>query len=139
MPIDFRIFADRGLVLIQASGFVTIDETVAGMARYEAQTTFDANHKQLVDLTRVTGFERDYARFLEIQADKAGRFTAAGAQMLIVYLAPTAEAQAIASLFARSWECTDTIVATIQHEEARALSVLGQPETSLRDLLQTAM
>jgi len=138
MPVDFTLIPARGLLLVQGSGFVTIDDTLQATARYERNAAFDPNQKQLIDLSAVTGFERDYPRFMAMQAQKAGRFARGDTQTIVVYLAPTPVAQTMSAMFARSWDGIDEVVALVQQDEARALSLLGQPESSISALLQLA-
>lgn len=138
MPVDFTLIPARGLLLVQGRGIVTIDDTLRATARYEANADFHPSQKQLIDLTAITGFERDYPRFMAMQAQKARRFAGGDVQTLVVYLAPTPVAQAMSAMFARSWDGIDEVVALVQQDEARALALLGQPESSVAALLQLA-
>ncbi|MEO0391323.1 MAG: hypothetical protein AAF218_10345 [Pseudomonadota bacterium] len=136
MPVTFHVLPHRGLLVVQASGHILLNDMVNATARYEAHPGFDPGQKQLVDLSAVTGFEADYPRFLAMQARKAARFDARQAQTLVVYVAPSPPAQRMATLFARTWDSVDAVVALVQHEPARALALLGQPETTLAALLR---
>ena len=135
MPLTFRIFPDRGLVVVRYSGFATIDETMTATRDYVSSPDYAAGQKQLVDLSRVTGYEKDYVRFMEMQASKAERFASSGVQSLVVYIAPTPISQEVSSLFIRSWDDVHAVVPLVQHSEAEALALLGQPETSIDMLL----
>ena len=135
MPLTFRILADRGLVVVRYSGHATIDETMAATKAYVASPDYAAGQKQLVDMTRITSYEKDYVRFMEMQAAKAERLAGAGVQSLVVYIAPTPVSQEIAGLFIRSWADVDAVVPLIQHSEAQALALLGQAEDSIDKLL----
>lgn len=137
MPISFRIIPERGLVVVQYSGFSTIDELMAASAAYVADPDYAAGQKQLVDLAAVTGFERNYVRFMQMQAAKAERLTGLGVQSLAIYIAPTPVAQEVAALFMRSWAHVDNVVTVMQHSEADALALLGQPETTIAQVFAT--
>ena len=134
MPLSFRILPERGLVVVRYSGFALIDDTVSATARYVVDPHYAPGQKQLVDMTALTGYEKDYVRFMEMQASKAERFSDAGVQTLVVYVAPTPVSQEVAGLFLRSWDDVPAVVPMIQRTEAEALTLLGQPERSLDDL-----
>ena len=135
MPVQFRIFPDRGLVVVRFSGDVLIEEAMEATQAYVAHPDYALGQKQLVDLSQVTSYEKDYVRFMEMQADKADRFAASGVQSLVVYIAPTPVSQEICTMYLRSWDDVDAVVPMIQHSEAEALTLLGQPETSVDMLL----
>ncbi|WP_299145095.1 hypothetical protein [uncultured Tateyamaria sp.] len=138
MPVIFRIFPDRGLVVVRYSGLAAIDDTMAATQAYTAHPHYAPGQKQLVDLSGVTGYEKDYVRFMMMQASKAGRFANAGIQSLVVYIAPTPIAQEMSALFIRSWDDVDAVVPMVQHSESEALALLGQPETTVDALLTPA-
>ena len=137
MALEFDIIPDRGLVLVRYSGHATIDDTMAATRAYVAHPNYVAGQKQLVDLTRIDSYEKDYVRFMEMQAGKADRLANAGVQSVVVYIAPTAVAQEVAMMFTRSWDDVKNVVALVQNSEAEALEILGQPEKSIRALLET--
>ncbi|MEM8654760.1 MAG: hypothetical protein AAGF36_08430 [Pseudomonadota bacterium] len=135
MPVKFRIIPDRGLVVVRYSGQVAIDDTLGASRSYVAHPRYVAGQKQLVDFTHITGYEKDYVRFMLMQATKAGRFANAGVQSLVVYIAPTPISQELSALFIKSWDDVDAVVPMVQHSETEALTLLGQPEASLGTLL----
>ncbi|WP_299282201.1 hypothetical protein [uncultured Tateyamaria sp.] len=135
MPVSFRIFPRRGLVVVRYAGFATIDETVAASRAYVGDRHYAAGQKQLVDMTDITGFEKDYVRFMELQATKAERLAGAGVQSLVVYIAPTPISKEVSAMFMRSWADVDAVVPLVQDSEANALALLGQSETSIASLL----
>lgn len=134
MPVSFRIFPERGLVLVRYAGFARLQETLEAFGRYAAHPDCRPGQKQLVDLSGVTGFEPDFAKLMEIQAHKADVFAAEGVETLMVYLAPDKASKEIAQLALRSWEPFDFVIALVQEDEAQALELLGQPERSLDEL-----
>ena len=74
MSIDVTILRARGLVYIRYSGFAWLDDTIAALDAYGNHPDFRPGHKQLVDMARVTGIERDYVKFMKLQAKKAEVF-----------------------------------------------------------------
>lgn len=137
MPIDVSIIPDRGLVVVRYSGHATIDETLEASAAYLAHRNYVAGQKQLVDMTLIESFEKDYVRFMEMQAEKAERLACANVQSLVVYIAPTRASREVARLFLRSWDDVAAVVPMMQPSEAEALTILGQPETSIAELFET--
>jgi hypothetical protein len=137
MPVRFHIFPERGLVVVRYSGFATINDTMAATKAYLAHPDYSAGQKQLVDMTQITGYEKDYVRFMNMQAAKAGRLATAGVQSLVVYIANTPESLDVSAMFIRSWIDVDAVVPMLQHTEADALTILGQPEDTIDVLLET--
>ena len=129
MPLSYRIYPDIGLVYVRYSDHADISETFEVFARYMADPEFRSGQKQLVDLSAVTSFDKDYAALLALQARKAEAFLR-GPETIIVYYAPTRATREFASLAMRSWEELDAIVAVVQDTEAGALEVLGLAEKS---------
>ena len=136
MSLTFQILPERGLVYVRYDGTALIDQSAQVFASYAAHPDFARGQRQLVDLSGVTGFERDYVRLFELQMKKADVFTRDTSQTLMVYYAPHETALKMANLIVRSWDGIEgafpRIVGT---SEADALQVLGEPERSFRDLL----
>ena len=137
MAVEFRIVPERGLVVVCYTGHATIDDTSRASRAYVAHPNYSAGQKQLVDMTQITGYEKDYVRFMNMQAIKAGRLAGAGVQSLVVYIAPTPVSQDVSAMFIRSWADVDAVVPMVQHSEPEALAILGQPEKSIAALLAT--
>lgn len=136
MSVSFRILPDRGLVYIRYDGVARVAETAEAFRSYMAHPDCRPGQKQLVDLSRLTGFERDYFQIMSLQAMKAELFTTQGAETLMVYLVSGPTATELAQTVMRSWDACDTMVPLIQTIEADALQLLGQPEKSIQALLE---
>ena len=137
MTVNFCIIPERGLVVVRYSDFAAIDDTMAASKAYLAYPDYAAGQKQLVDFTNITGYEKDYVRFMNLQAAKAEQLGGAGEQWLVVYVAPTPLAQDVSAMFIRSWADVFEVVVLVQHSEAEALALLGQPEKTIDALLAT--
>jgi hypothetical protein len=59
-------------------------------------------------------------------------------QTLLVYYAPTSVSMELAESVIRSWEPSGSVIPLIQEDEGESLQLLGQPERSFEELLQTA-
>lgn len=138
MPLDFRILPRRGLVYVRYRGHVSFSETEAAFAAYLRHPDMRHGQKQLIDLARVTDWDRDFAALLRIQAQKADGFVGAGHEMLLVYYAPSAQARKMARMVLQSWEEVPGVIPVVQETEAGALEVLGLSETSFDAVLETA-
>ncbi|WP_254656006.1 hypothetical protein [Wenxinia marina] len=132
--MTFRIFPERGLVYVRYEGFADLDGTAEAFAAYAAHPDFRPGQRQLVDLSGVTGFDRDFVKLIRLQAQKAGEFGTGATQTLIVYYAPTAESREMAALIQRSWAHIPSVVTRVQETEAGTLEVLGEPERSFAEL-----
>ncbi|MCO6382398.1 MAG: hypothetical protein JXQ91_01495 [Vannielia sp.] len=133
MPLTYRIFSDLGLVYVRYQGHAAIAETSEMFARYMRDPGFRPGQKQLVDLSGITSYEKDYAALLAVQAKKAEAFLR-GPETIIVYYAPTPDSYEMANLVMRSWGELDAIVAVVQDTERGALDVLGLAERSFTAL-----
>ncbi len=138
MPVTYQIFPERGLVYVRYEGFAKLDESFEVFGAYMQDPLFRPGQKQLVDLSRVTGLERDYPRMFALQAKKVEAFMQSNVQTLMVYYAPDDVNYELARTILRSWEPSGMVVATAQRSEAETLNILGQPESRFEDLLQAA-
>ncbi len=94
--------------------------------------------KQLVDMPGLTSFSQDYVEMMKLRARMADVFLAENAQTLLVYLAPNPVAMELCKSFLPAWNDNVGFVPLVQSEEAKVLSLLGQKETSIAELLQAA-
>ena len=138
MPVEFKIFPKRGLVVVRYSGFATVNDTLTATEAYVSHPDYVAGQKQLVNMTEVTGFEKDYVRFMDMQARKTERLVRSDLQSIVVYIATTAISRDLSALFVRSWIDIGSVVPLVQESEAEALALLGQPEETLEILLATS-
>jgi hypothetical protein len=137
MPVEFKILPKRGLVVVQFSGYATVNETLTATEAYVSHPEYVAGQKQLVNMTEVTGFEKDYVQFMGMQARKTERLVRSDLQSLVVYIAPTATSRDLSAMFVRSWIDIGYVVPLVQDSESEALALLGQPEETLDILLAT--
>ena len=137
MPVEFTIFPKRGLVVVRYFGYVAINDTLIATETYVSHPDYVAGQKQLVNMTEVTGFEKDYVQFMSMQARLTERLVRSDLQSLVVYIAPTNISRELSALFVRSWIDVGTVVPLVQDSEADGLALLGQPEETLDVLLAT--
>ncbi len=139
MPVTYKIYKDLGLVHVRYSGFGLLDESFEAIERYLRDPGYRPGQKQLVDMSELTGYERDYTRLFEMQALKADAFLP-GPETLLVYYTPTGPSKEVGRLIMRSWEDVGTsVVPVILEDEAEVLSVLGLDVASLDELTKRAV
>ncbi len=138
MSVSFRIIPSIGLVYVRYDGHAKMSDTLQAFASYAQHPEFRPGQKQLVDLSKVTGWDEDYLELMKAQALKAEAFSGNNAQTLIVYHAPTEIGKRLAQLALRSWEPFPSVVPIIQDSEEQALSILGLPQSTLDQLLKHA-
>lgn len=136
MSLSFQIVPHRGLVYVRYIGTALIKDSAEAFGEYATHKDFAPGQKQLIDLSRVTGYERDYPRMFDLQMRKAEVFVKRNEQTLMVYYAPHERAMSLASLIARSWESVPgTHPRIVNTSEADALQLIGVPERSFGELL----
>jgi hypothetical protein len=138
MPVEFKIFQKRGLVVVRYFGFAAVKDTLTATEAYVSHPEYVAGQKQLVNMTEVIDFEKDYVQFMDMQARKTERLVRSDLQSLVVYIAPTATSRDLSAMFIRSWIDVDSVVPLVQDSESEALALLGQPEETLDILLASS-
>jgi hypothetical protein len=91
--------------------------------------------RQLCDLSRVTGVERNFPELLKMQARFVETLLPAGRDLLVTFYAPTRAGQELAQMARKSWQGLEALVVLIHEDEAEALALLGLRERSLSELL----
>lgn len=139
MPVSFQIIAERGLTVARYSGYVTMEDSVRAAEAYAGHPDFTPDQKFLIDSSALTGHERDFVKFFQMQSQMASLFAQTGHDQLIGCYAPNKTARDMALLVQRGWEGVDHMVMLIHDDEAEVLAFLGQPETRIADLLANAV
>ena len=138
MPVALNILADRGLVYLRFSGVVTVDETMKAVVEMGRDPNFSVGLRHFADYSDVVDYAHDYVEVLALQANLADDVVKDGVQTLLVQLATTPKGREMANLAVKSWDGIGGVVPVIAESEARALSLLGEPETSISELLANA-
>lgn len=138
MPIDFTIFPEKGIVLVQYTGVMRLQESRASAEAYMKHPDYKPGLRQLIDLGAVTDWERDYGEFLKLQAEHLAMYSTPGLSHHVVCHAPNEKTQSVAQMVLRSWEAIPNTVHSLCTTEEEALMILGLPETSFNQLFQTA-
>lgn len=125
MPVSLRILPRHYLVYFRAEGFLGMEEAIRASVAFRAAPGYRRAMRQLVDLTGLTGWERDYGAIMKEQAHQVEVHDDPRRPALIVILAPNDEAASLARAIQAPWERTNRVVAVTVDSEAEALTVLG--------------
>ena len=134
MPLTYTIIPDHNLVYVRYWGFAQLSDTLKVFGDYAADTAFRPDQKHLIDLSEITDFERSFVDLVSAQAAKADAILQSQAPTMMVYLAPTQVAQAMARSILKSWDGLDVTVGRTAQDMDEALSMLGLPARSYADL-----
>ena len=138
MPVGHRILPEKNLAYIWNAGFVAIDECVASMQAFMGDPDRRPGLLFLFDLSRVTEFERDYTRIMELQALMADVVPPSPTPTLVILYAPTKVSREAAAPMRMSWPDNAQVMPRIAETEAEALSISGLSEIDLRALYTVA-
>ena len=94
--------------------------------------------RQICDVSRVTGVEKNYFGLLQMQAQIVDSIAPKGSERLVIFYAPGKAGQEMAQLARKSWEGLNSVIILVQDDEAAALALLGIPQTRLATLLERA-
>ncbi|THD84191.1 hypothetical protein E7811_00040 [Aliigemmobacter aestuarii] len=137
MPVTFTILPRHDLVVVTYSGFAGIDETIQRGAECGRHPDFRPTMRHLIDLSRVTGYERDFPKFFAMQARLMEEFPRGPTDQMFVYFAPTRPGQEMVQMVRKSWEGLDWALLVALEDETDVMRVLGLPEDRIGSLLAT--
>ena len=135
MSASYRILPRQGIVYVRYEGTIILDEVEEIFAQYRHDPEAHPGQKQLVDLSRVTALEPDFAKLMRMQADKAGVLPSPVSPMIMVLYAPTEIALEIGRILVAPWKDVPGMIASLQVDEVGVLSILGETTESLATLL----
>ena len=138
MPVTFQILPTHGLVYVRFDGEARLGESQASMQAYRHHPDYRPGQKQLIDMSRVTGFERDFPRIIALMAEVAEIFHQPGVEMMAVYYVTNRHGRDVARLVMQSWADIPGIVTRMTEDEAAALSILGMKERTIAALFAAA-
>ncbi|MBV7410002.1 hypothetical protein [Maritimibacter sp. DP1N21-5] len=138
MPGSYRILPGQGIVYVEYRGKATLSEAKSLLNQYSTDPERRMGQRQLIDLSRITDWEKDFLGLMKYQADSAARiFSPHGTMMMVIY-APTGPGKDLGRHLVQTWSAVSGAVVTLQVSESAALSVLGQPEKRIAELLAKA-
>lgn len=135
MPTTYDIILPRGMVLIRHSGHITVAESETAFRAFQQDPHQRPGQPHLVDCQQVVSYERDFAKFMALQAEIVGQFGVGGPEMLLVLLGPPGVPHELATLIRNTWDRTPSVVPRVVSTEAEAMDVLGLTERRILDIL----
>lgn len=138
MPVEFTILPQHNLALFTYSGLVTFQDSANVVAAAAAHPNHSPSMRQICDVSRVTGVEKNYFALLQMQAQIVDSIAPKGSERLVIFYAPGKAGQEMAQLARKSWEGLNSVIILVQDDEAAALALLGIPQTRLATLLERA-
>ena len=139
MPAEFHILPDHNLVYVQYSGLMLVEDSLKAFGAYAKHPDARPGQRHLVDLTRITDMERDFARVMQLQATKAADLAMRETETLMVYFANTPASLKAAALAKNGWSASQGVIAIVQETEEAALAALGLAAASINALLDEAL
>ncbi|MEQ9694027.1 hypothetical protein [Shimia sp. SDUM112013] len=134
MSVRFKILPETNLVYVLCSGEVTIDETLDSFSAYAMHKEFKPGQNQMIDLSQVTGYERDFPRIMALQAEQADVFLSTGKRPHLIFVAPTPLTQSMAMTALRSWQQLEGALPVVVQTIPEALDILGLDATIVAQL-----
>lgn len=135
MPITVDILSEHNLVYVRYSGVLLVSESVEAFARYATDPRARPGQRHLVDMTRLTDIDRDYPRFMQLQAMKTQTLANQGIETMMVFLATSPIGRQAAKIGMGGWTHDSGVVPIMQDSEEAALSSLGIRYTSIGAML----
>jgi hypothetical protein len=134
----YRILPERNLAYVRLSGSIDMDQVDRLFGKYQTDPLARPWMMQLVDLTGGNARRIDMIRVMALHARMAEVFINPEFELLGAWIAPDADAHHAAEMATRAWAGLPGVSTRIFPDAAGALAFLGQPETSVADLLQAA-
>ncbi|WP_197915886.1 hypothetical protein [Thiosulfatihalobacter marinus] len=125
MPVTFRILPTHSLAYVRFSGQVDLRETFAEFDNYTRHPDFRPHQSQLIDLTEVRDYERDFSRIMELQAHQTEAFLGGKTPVHLIFVAPDDVTQSMAMAALRSWNNLHAVVPLVLPSLAQACEVLA--------------
>ena len=139
MPAEFLILPDHNLVYMQYSGLMLVEDSLKAFGAYARHPDARPGQRHLIDLSRITDMERDFAQIMQLQAAKAADLAMREIETLMVYFANTPVSLKAAALAKNGWSASQGVIAIVQETEETALASLGIAATSIEALLNQAL
>lgn len=137
MPGSYTILPAHGIVCVEYHGTATLADATSLMRQYVADPARMPGQRQLIDLSRIDDWEKDFVGLMQYQAQAVADVFAPHDGMMMVIFANTPPGVSLGQTFVQTWSAVDGALVSLQTTEAEALSVLGQTESQISELLDT--
>ena len=137
MPVTYQILPRHNLVYVRYSGAMMVEDSLKAFDAYARDPNARPGQRHLVDLSRITDMERDFARIMQLQATKGAELAMRETETLMVYFANTSLSLRAAALAKNGWSVSQGVIAVVFEREDAVMSALGLPCETIDDMLQT--
>ncbi len=138
MPLNFRILSQHNLVYVSCTGRVTVDQVLTAFKSYATHPDFEPGQTQLLDLSNVTDYERDFTKIMSLQAQQTDVYLKTENRPFLLFIAPNELTRGMAMTAVRSWQDLDGVIPLVLSSLAEALEVLSLQDLSRESLLESA-
>lgn len=129
MPVNFKIYAEHGFALANFHGHVALDDFVSSAQEYASDPAYKAEQNMMIDLSGYEGTEKDFVRLMQSIALVSDHLRVGQTDRLVIYVAPTQKAQAIAQFVGKSVAAIPGFVVRIVEGHMEAFHILGVSTT----------
>ncbi|MCB1467503.1 MAG: hypothetical protein KDK08_10275 [Rhizobiaceae bacterium] len=136
MPVTFRFLPEHFLIYFRIEGWIEIQEAVRAATELRAAPAYRKGMRQLVDLSALTGWERNFTAIMKEHANQVDVLDDPQRPSLIVLLAPHEEASSLAQAIRTPWERSQRAVMVTVDSEVEALTVLGIDAPSVAAVIE---
>jgi hypothetical protein len=116
-----------------------VEDSLKAFGAYAKHPDARPGQRHLIDLSRITDMERDFARVMQLQATKGADLAMRETETLMVYFANTPASLKAAALAKNGWSASQGVIAIVQETEEAALAALGLAAASINALLDEAL
>ncbi|TXH98481.1 MAG: hypothetical protein E6Q73_11765 [Pseudorhodobacter sp.] len=135
MAVSYHVLPRFNLALFAYAGQVTFAESLAAVAAVARHPDHHDTMRQLCDLSRVTGVERNFPALMQMQARMAESLRPKQGERFVIFYAPHDAARELSHMARKSWDGLDHVLVREVSEEAEALALLGLKQSCIADLV----
>lgn len=139
MPATYQILPSHNLVYVRYSGAMMVEDSLKAFGGYSRDPAARPGQRHLVDLSRITDMERDFARIMQLQATKGAELAMRETETLMIYFANTPLSLRAAALAKNGWSDSQGVIAIVLEREDAVMSALGLPFQAIDEMLAIDM
>ena len=136
MSVTFKVLPEHNLVYVHCAGSVTVAESISAFDSYRAYPDTHPGQSQLVDLSDVVEYERDFTRIMSLQAHQVDVYMEAESPVFLIYVAPNDLTRTMAMAALRSWQNLPGVIPLVLSSLDEALTVLSLDKHDLAGALE---
>ncbi|MFA8384031.1 MAG: hypothetical protein ACEPO2_00270 [Pelagibaca sp.] len=139
MPATYQILPSHNLVYVRYSGAMMVADSLKAFGAYASDPAARPGQRHLIDLSRITDMERDFARIMQLQATKGAELAMRETETLMIYFANTPLSLRSAALAKNGWSASQGVIAVVLEREDAVMTALGLPFQTIDEMLAIDM